>query len=134
MIRGEEGNPSDDSMHLTRRARGLPLWFPLAVNGTDASAQVMDQAVATAAWASRIEASPHLELLRHPDLSVVIFKRVGWTAEDYDRGTGRSAARVSGPGQPPVSSARRRTKASTSSSVRSNEAIQRTTPVPSSQT
>jgi len=88
VIQGEEWNPSDYSVHLTRRARGLPMWFSLAVNGTDAYAQAIDQAVATAAeCASRIEAIPHLELLRHPDLSVVIFKRVGWTAEDYGRWT-----------------------------------------------
>ena len=34
--RSEEWNPSDYAYHLTRRARGLPLWFSLAVNGTDA--------------------------------------------------------------------------------------------------
>ena len=32
----EEWNPSDYAYHLTRRARGLPLWFSLAVNGLDA--------------------------------------------------------------------------------------------------
>ena len=32
----EEWNPSDYAYHLTRRARGMPLWFSLAVNGTDA--------------------------------------------------------------------------------------------------
>ena len=32
----DEWNPSDLAYHLTRRARGLPLWFSLAVNGTDA--------------------------------------------------------------------------------------------------
>ena len=34
---GEEHvNPSDLAFHLTRRARGLPLWFTLVVHGTDA--------------------------------------------------------------------------------------------------
>ena len=32
----DEWNPSDYAYHLTRRARGLALWFSLAVNGTDA--------------------------------------------------------------------------------------------------
>ena len=32
----EEWNPSDYAFHLTRRARGLPLWFSMAVNGLDA--------------------------------------------------------------------------------------------------
>ena len=31
-----EWNPSDYAYHLTRRARGLPLWFSLAVYGVDA--------------------------------------------------------------------------------------------------
>ena len=31
----DEWNPSDYAYHLTRRARGLALWFSLAVNGTD---------------------------------------------------------------------------------------------------
>ena len=31
-----EWNPTDYAYHLTRRARGLPLWFSLAVNGVDA--------------------------------------------------------------------------------------------------
>ena len=30
---GGEWNPTDYAYHLTRRARGLPLWFSLAVNG-----------------------------------------------------------------------------------------------------
>ena len=88
VIQGEEWNPSDYSVHLTRRARGLPMWFSLAVYGTDAYAQAIEQAVDTAAeCADRIGATAHLELLRHPDLSVVIFRRRGWTAEDYGRWT-----------------------------------------------
>ncbi|HXW45191.1 MAG TPA: pyridoxal-dependent decarboxylase, partial [Streptosporangiaceae bacterium] len=31
-----EWNPTDYAYHLTRRARGLPLWFSLSVYGTDA--------------------------------------------------------------------------------------------------
>ena len=29
-------NPADYAYHLSRRARGLPLWFSLATYGTDA--------------------------------------------------------------------------------------------------
>src|SRR5579872_5865646 len=32
----EEWNPSDYAYHLTRRARGLALWFSVAVHGLDA--------------------------------------------------------------------------------------------------
>jgi glutamate/tyrosine decarboxylase-like PLP-dependent enzyme len=93
VIQGEEWNPSDYSVHLTRRARGLPMWFSLAVNGTDAYGRAIEQAVATAhACAARIEAIPHLELLRRPDLSVVLFRRRGWTAEEYRAWTVRLLA------------------------------------------
>jgi len=37
-----EWNPSDYAYHLTRRARGLALWFSLAVNGTDAYAAAVE--------------------------------------------------------------------------------------------
>lgn len=80
----EEWNPSDFAYHLTRRARGLPLWFSLAVHGTDAYRDAVDAALdlATAA-VGLIGQRPYLELLREPELSVVLFRRPGWTAGDY---------------------------------------------------
>ena len=42
----EEWNPSDYAYHLTRRARGLPLWFSLAVNGTDAYRDAIETVLA----------------------------------------------------------------------------------------
>ena len=36
MVSRDEWNPSDFAFHLSRRARGLPLWFSLATYGTDA--------------------------------------------------------------------------------------------------
>jgi aromatic-L-amino-acid/L-tryptophan decarboxylase len=78
-------NPSDYAYHLTRRARGLPLWFSLAVNGSDAYRDAIERVLAlTRATADRIRALPHLELVRDPELSVVLFRRIGWTAGDYD--------------------------------------------------
>jgi glutamate/tyrosine decarboxylase-like PLP-dependent enzyme len=80
----EEWNPSDYAYHLTRRARGLPLWFSLAVNGTAAYGAAVDAALDAAASATAvIEATPHLELIRGPELSVVLFRRTGWTKPDY---------------------------------------------------
>ena len=35
-VDAQEWDPSDFAYHLTRRARGLPLWFSLATHGTDA--------------------------------------------------------------------------------------------------
>lgn len=88
VIQGEEWNPSDYSIHLSRRARGLPIWFSLAVNGSDAYGEAVERAITTAAeCAAYIDAAEHLELLRKPDLSIVLFRRRGWTVADYGRWT-----------------------------------------------
>jgi glutamate/tyrosine decarboxylase-like PLP-dependent enzyme len=81
----DEWNPSDYAYHLTRRARGLALWFSLAVNGTDLYRDAVESSVELARQtAGRIERIPHLDLLRHPELSIVLFRRRGWTDEDYN--------------------------------------------------
>ncbi|MET0741311.1 MAG: pyridoxal-dependent decarboxylase [Candidatus Nanopelagicales bacterium] len=80
-----EWNPTDYAYHLTRRARGLPLWFSLAVNGVQAYRDAIEVAASLAReTAALIKSTPHLELIREPDLGVVLFRRVGWKAEDYD--------------------------------------------------
>ncbi len=80
----DEWNPSDYAYHLTRRARGLALWFSLAVNGTDLYRDAIEAAL-DVAWqtAGRVESSDHLELVRQPELSIVLFRRLGWRPEDY---------------------------------------------------
>jgi aromatic-L-amino-acid/L-tryptophan decarboxylase len=77
-------NPSDYAVHLTRRARGLPLWFSLAVHGVGAYRDAVETVLHTA-WQSAelIRRSPHLELVRDPELSIVLFRRVGWSTRDY---------------------------------------------------
>ena len=81
----EEWNPSDYAYHLTRRARGMPLWFSLAVNGTDAYRDAVETVLATTqAAADLVESLPHLELVRRPELSVVLFRRTGWGKADYE--------------------------------------------------
>ncbi|MGW4468624.1 pyridoxal phosphate-dependent decarboxylase family protein [Nonomuraea sp. NPDC004354] len=81
---GGEWNPTDYAYHLTRRARGLPLWFSLAVNGTDAYTEAVERGLALAReTAELIRESDHLELIREPELSAVLFRRPGWTAQDY---------------------------------------------------
>jgi glutamate/tyrosine decarboxylase-like PLP-dependent enzyme len=80
----DEWNPSDYAYHLTRRARGLPFWFSLAVHGTDAYAAAIEKTLAVARdAAARIDAAPHLELVRAPELSVVVWRRTGWSPADY---------------------------------------------------
>ncbi len=43
-----EWNPSDFSVQLTRRARGLPFWFSLAVHGTEAYSEAVEQTLRVA--------------------------------------------------------------------------------------
>jgi glutamate/tyrosine decarboxylase-like PLP-dependent enzyme len=81
----EEWNPSDYAYHLTRRARGLPLWFSLAVYGTGAYADAVETVLAvTGEVAELIEATPHLQLVRRPELSIILFRRVGWDRPRYE--------------------------------------------------
>ena len=85
-----EWNPADYAVHLSRRARGLPFWFSLAVHGTDAYAEAIETTLAvTRQVAQDIRARPYLELLIEPELSVLVFRRQGWAAEDYDSWSAR---------------------------------------------
>ena len=80
-----EWNPTDYAYHLTRRARGLPLWFSLIVNGTDSYTSAIEHGITlTREVAAEIDRRPDLELIREPTLSVVLFRRIGWTSADYD--------------------------------------------------
>lgn len=88
----EAPNPSDLAIHLTRRARGLPLWFSLAAHGTDRYVAAVERTLATArAVAAGIEAADHLRLLREPDLTVLLFERIGWADADYHDWSRRAA-------------------------------------------
>jgi aromatic-L-amino-acid decarboxylase len=86
----EEWNPSDYAYHLTRRARGLPIWFSMAVNGLDAYRDAVEAGLAIArAAAQLIIATPQTELVREAELSVVLFRRPGWNKLDYDAWSAR---------------------------------------------
>src|SRR5450755_65999 len=81
-----EWNPADYAYHLTRRARGLPLWFSLSVHGIDAYAGAIEAAIGLARQtAADIRGRDYLELIREPDLSVVLFRRRGLGGEAYTR-------------------------------------------------
>ena len=80
-----EWNPAEYAFHLSRRARGLPLWFSLATYGTDAYRDAVEQVLAlTRATADEIRRHPQLNLIMEPELSVVLFERTGWTDGDYE--------------------------------------------------
>ncbi len=79
----EAWNPSEYAIHLSRRVRGMPLWFSLATYGTDRYAIAIDRVLATAQEIARgIKAADHLELVLEPDLSVVLFRRPGFSEDD----------------------------------------------------
>ena len=82
---GAEGfNPADYQIQLTRRVRGMPLWFSLAMHGTDKYRDSIEKGIELARIAAqKIISHPQLELVRPASLSVVLFRRKGWKAEDY---------------------------------------------------
>ena len=79
-----EWNPTDYAYHLTRRARGLPLWFSLAVYGVRAYSEAIETAISLARQAAaEIGTRDYLELIREPELGVVLFRRRDWTPPQY---------------------------------------------------
>ncbi|WP_224484605.1 pyridoxal phosphate-dependent decarboxylase family protein [Robertkochia aurantiaca] len=89
---GAQGfNPSDYQIQLTRRVRGLPLWFSLAMHGTDKYKWAIERGIELAGLAGDIiRRDDHVELVRDPSLSCVLFRRKGWTPEDYREWTYRN--------------------------------------------
>ncbi|MUP46248.1 aminotransferase class V-fold PLP-dependent enzyme [Gramella sp. BOM4] len=82
---GAQGfNPADYQIQLTRRLRGLPLWFSLAMHGTNKYREAIERGIELANIAAKkVQEHENLELVRPASLSVVLFKRKGWKAEDY---------------------------------------------------
>lgn len=79
-----EWNPTDYAFGLTRRARGLPLWFSLVANGTDAYTEAIERTLEVTRFAAeQIRSRDYVEIVRDPDLSVIVFRRIGWEAADY---------------------------------------------------
>ena len=77
-------NPSDYQIQLTRRLRGLPFWFSLAMHGTDRYSTAVERGIELAKIAaSVIEETEFLELVREPSLSCVLYRRKGWAAKEY---------------------------------------------------
>ena len=86
-------NPADYAIHLTRRARGIPLWLSLMANGTAAYRAAVEHCLVLAAYAARrINESARFALGDEPTLSVVLFRRIGWTSAQYHAWSARSIA------------------------------------------
>lgn len=82
---GAQGfNPADYQIQLTRRVRGMPLWFSLAMHGTDKYKQAIERGIELAKIAeNKINESEHVEVVRPSSLSVVLFRRKDWTPDQY---------------------------------------------------
>ena len=84
-------NPTDYQIQLTRRVRGLPLWFSLAMHGTDRYKQAVERGIELANIAGKmITNMDHVELVREPSLSCVVYRRKDWAPEDYMQWTYRN--------------------------------------------
>ena len=89
----EVWNPSELALHLTRRVRGLPLWFSLATHGTDKYSEAVEKSLTTAREVTEaIRSMDHLNLVAEPELTVLLFERVGWDAAEYAEWSHRMAA------------------------------------------
>lgn len=81
-------NPSEYQIQLTRRLRGLPLWFSLAMHGTKKYSEAIERGLELAQIAAeKIRNNNNLELVREPGLSCVLFRRKGWAPDDYSNWT-----------------------------------------------
>jgi glutamate/tyrosine decarboxylase-like PLP-dependent enzyme len=88
-----EWNPSDFAIHMTRRVRGLPLWFSLTTHGTEAYDRAVTRGLELARMAAElIRRADHVELVLEPELSVVLFRRIGWESADYQRWSDQALA------------------------------------------
>ena len=88
-----EWNPTDYAVGLTRRARGLPFWFSLATHGTNAYTEAVERTLEVTRFAeSEINRRDYLEVVREPDLSVIVFRRLGWSPRQYQEWSDRLLA------------------------------------------
>lgn len=86
-------NPTDYAVGLSRRARGLPFWFSLATHGTQAYTTAVERTLEVAAFAEgEIARRAEFELVGERTLSVVVFRRLGWSPADYQAWSDRILA------------------------------------------
>ena len=77
-------NPSDFGVQLSRRPRGLPFWYSLASHGTRKYVEAMERTLEVAREAAKLVSEcPVTEVVYPPSLSIVAFRRIGWTPAQY---------------------------------------------------
>jgi glutamate/tyrosine decarboxylase-like PLP-dependent enzyme len=80
-----EWNPSDYAFHLSRRARGVPFWFNLASFGIEGTRDCIRQSLLVSQeGAALLKTYEYLELVAKPALSVMLFRRIGWSSAEYE--------------------------------------------------
>ncbi|MBV1857510.1 MAG: decarboxylase, partial [Nannocystaceae bacterium] len=94
---GREGgvppSPMDFGPELSRDYRGLRVWLPLQLHGASAFRRALEEKLALAQrLADAIEATPTLELVDAPQLSVVPFRPQRRAAESMQAWNARSLA------------------------------------------
>ena len=76
--------PSYLLVYPSRRSGGLRFWFMLVAYGTEMlRAAVEAGLVLTKETAEIVRGTSYLELAMEPELSVVVFRRRGWTTHQY---------------------------------------------------
>jgi aromatic-L-amino-acid decarboxylase len=77
---GEEGgvtNSADLSLEMTRDFRGMRVWFPLKLLGTEPFRRCLDEKLDLARWFAReLRSIEGVEVVAEPQLSVVVFRVV----------------------------------------------------------
>jgi glutamate/tyrosine decarboxylase-like PLP-dependent enzyme len=80
----DEFNPSDYANHLTRRARGLALWFSLVTYGINNYEIAINASIDLANQVrDEIRLRNDLIILNDSKLPIILFEKIGWTAADY---------------------------------------------------
>lgn len=80
----DEFNPSDYANHLTRRARGLALWFSLVTYGINNYEIAINASIDLANQVrDEIRSRNDLIILNDSKLPIILFEKIGWTAADY---------------------------------------------------
>ena len=78
-------NPADYAYHLSRRARGLPLWFSLATYGTDAYRQAVEAVLTiTRQTAELVHEHPNSSWSWSRSCRWCCSDGSGWEPDDYE--------------------------------------------------
>ncbi len=80
----DDFNPSDYANHLTRRARGLALWFSLITYGTKKYESAINSSIALANQVRDVmRLRDDLRILNESELPIIVFEKLGWQEADY---------------------------------------------------